>query len=617
MREIEFDKAANEAAVTFTTLVFRLLKAAQMHELAALRTRGVLENGAQQLRDMTHGAGGFLTVLFAGDTVFVNGQPVRAPRAMYENILAAGEPLALAGFNELTIRSSVSADDLGQLLDYVVHRKSTYALPASVTLQNVDPADLLGDLGDAGSIAEQVASAYAAATVLVRRSNQRLLEDDQRLARHVKRVGQRLVTLTRTGFVELLALARRPAPPTDHATILVNAAILGALAGRVLTEDVHALLRITMAALQMEIGKPRVAGMYRADSFQTSFVPALNQAMRRRLPASTAVMLLQAGRAAERPMQRAVVSYEAAHLYDGQLLGWPYDGQIPPTVEAVIASLAVRVTSGMAAAAGPDDLVRELGDVELGKVERATLDLIFSVLGLLPKGTPVEMTNGWRGVVVSAGPSFAELERARIVCLIDEFRRPVKPEIVPGGGPRGWVKMAVTLQDDLLSRQYEQWAKQRTNDDMADELPSTTGVLQPDVADSIADRASLHFDADAATNIVDRAALPMVGPTTVDPPTAHTVPARPPQFAAGSASAQTPASLPPQFQQPAAAKPAASIPGAWVRPKPAPPAEESAVRDSVPAPDSGPGAGPARKDKEPQPEDEGDFDALKNIVLFD
>lgn len=664
----EFDTAANDIAVAFTTQIFRLIRSAQMHDVKSLEAQGTLGGSAEALRELARSAGGFVTALFAGETVFVNGQPVRAQRAIYENVLQVGETLEKRGFNELTIRSTISGSDLAQLLDLLGRAQSKVALPASITLQMVDPKKLLGDSDSELSMVQRVAAVYGAATVLVRRCNAQIREDDAALMRHVKRVAQRLVTLTHTGFVELLALARRPAPPTDHAMISVNAAVMGALAGRMLTDDIHTLLRITMAALQAEIGKPRVAGMYRADTFQTSFVPQLNQTMRRRLPASSAVMLLQAGRAAERPLMRAVVAYETAHLADGDLLGWPYEGQIPPTVEAVIASVATRVAFAMATTSGPDELVATLADVELGKVERAALDLIFAVLGVVPAGSPVEMTGGWRGVSLSAGKDFAGLEYAKVLLLLDEYRRPVTPQVVRAGDERGWVKSIVTRVDDLLARQYKEYLEKRGDGD----LPATTGVLQPAATDRLRDRATLDFDASEATSVVDASVADGLIPSPPDEaaapaaraaatPRAESAPAPAPtptpaeetpaslQFKPSKPAAAVPAqfqppaqpdhrapkqfqpsptpeppdpSLPPQFRsapppveeapalpkqfQPVPKDAGDAAPNAWIRPRKS---EEAEAADKKPD-------DPESK-KDDDSSDDGDFDALANIVLFD
>ncbi len=608
-----YDNAANEAGVAFATLLFRLLRSAQMHEVKSLLSQGTLATSVATIKEVAGNAGGFMVAMFAGETVFVNGQPVRTQRAVYENILAVGEMLAKYSLNEITIRSSVTAEDLAALLELLVHGKREYALPNSVTLQYVDPASILGGAEGQQTMVEKVAAVYGAATVLVRRCNDHIVEDDPRLMRHVKRVSQRLVTLTRTGFAELLTLARRPAAPSDHAAIAVNAAVIGALAGRALTADVHTLLRITMAALQAEIGKPRVAGMYRSDGFQTAFVPQLNQQQRQRLPASTAVMLLQAGRAAEQPLMRAVVAYETAFLSDGKLLGWPYEGQIPPTVEAVISSLATRVSFAMATAGGPDDLVRMLNEAEIGKVERAGLDLIYSILGLIAVGTPVEMANGWRAVVVSAGDNFAQLERTHVVVLLDQHRRELDPRVVRAGGEAGWIKTVVTLDDPALSRAYEAYVA-RAGD--AYDLPSTTGVLQPDVADHIRDRATLDFDADEATNVVDANVARFLPPAPSPSPSPPPVEQAPDTFRARIDSG---VGLPKQFQTPPTSGPAAAIPkqfqsgppkpnerapGAWspAKPDPAPEAKNPAETEPKKGDDSS---------------EDDDFDALANIVLFD
>ena len=164
----DFDQGQNDVAVAFVTQIFRLLRSAQMHSVSSLLAQGALGSAAESLASLAREAGGFVAAMFADETVFVNGQPVRSQRSVYENILVVGEYLDAIDCNEITIRSTVAAADLAKLLDYVV-QKQRQQLPSSITLQFVDPTKLLGQADGKQPILQQVAAVYGAATVLVRR----------------------------------------------------------------------------------------------------------------------------------------------------------------------------------------------------------------------------------------------------------------------------------------------------------------------------------------------------------------------------------------------------------------------------------------------------------------
>jgi hypothetical protein len=493
----DFDQLGGDHAAEFMALFFRLFRLARMHDLDNDASRRALERGVEALDSYLGGDVRFLSMLFAGETVYVNGQPLKAERVAYDNALTVGQLLADMGFNEFTVRRGVTAGDLYGLLRAIAANQVPVSLPKTLRLRDIDPRQIIGEDEEEASIGEQVTATYAAAVVLVKRFNEGVAKDDFMLLRHIKRVSQRMVTLSEGGLLEWIALVRRPLPPTDTARIAVHAAIIGLLAGRALTRDMHALLRIAMACMKGDVGRPRVVGMYRDDSFHRGgIVPAPNESMRKRIPSSTGAILLQTGRASLPALKRTVVAYEAVHLSDGKLLGWPYANRLAPTVEGIVAAEAMRIAKGLAETSGPDELVRSIRENELGKVEGATLDLCWSILGITPRGTAVQMESGHFGVVLSAGPGFHDLEHPEIVLLLDESGSPVAPTRIYSGGEYGWVRQVVHKPDRSLMAAYEAY-KRDVRDGYADAADISITQMPSD-EDSVDQQSTLVFNPDAA-----------------------------------------------------------------------------------------------------------------------
>lgn len=489
----EFDPLRGNMAADFVATFFRLFRLARMHDLDNDASRKALQRGVEQLEGYLGADVRFLSMLFAGETIYVNGSPLKAEKGAYENALQIGEMLASLGFNELTVREGVTAGDIYGLLRSIAADQVPVSLPKTVRLRDVDPRKIIGEDEEQASIGEQVVATYSAAVVLCRRFNEQVAKDDFTLLRHIKRVAQRMVTLSSGGLLEWLALARRPLPPTDEARRAVHAAIIGLLAGRALTRDMHALLRIAMACLKGDVGRPRVVGMYRDDAFRGAIVPAPNESMRRRIPASTAAILLQTGRASMPALRRTVVGYEAVHLSDGGLLGWPYAGRMTPTVEGIVAAEAMRIARGLAQANGPDELVEEMRASELGKIERATVELCWSILGIVPSGTVVQMESGAYGVVTSAGESFHDVEHPRIVLLEDASRNLIEPIEIWAGGEFGWIRKVIHEPPPALVQAYQDFQRGRGGG------PGDISITRlPSDDDSVDQQSTLVFNPDEA-----------------------------------------------------------------------------------------------------------------------
>lgn len=503
------ESVGREIAADYVAIVFRLFGIAKMHDLENDATKRALDRAGRRVGKHLDGVNTFLTVLFAGETVYVNGQPLRVERSAYDNALQAGEVLASIDCNELTMRRGVTAGHIGKLLRGIADGRKPEDLPDTIRLRYVDPAHIVGKDETELSIREQVVATYASAVVLSGRFAEGVAEEDFGILRHIKRVAQRIVTLSEAGILDWVTIVRRRIPPGDRSRVVVHGAILGALTGRALTRDLHTILRIVMACLLWDIGRPRVLGLYREDSFGAGMLLQPNERMRSRIPASTSVMLFETGGAAPLALQRAVVAYEAGHIADASLLGWPYDGMLSPSVEAVLAAAAMRFAAALAESETPDELVDELRSREVGKIEQAALELCYSLVGIRPQRTPVQFESGERGVVVSAGDTFADIEHPAVVVLLDSEGKLCTPGVVRCGGRGPQIAHTLDSPTAELTRAFDEYVQ--VTEGLSSSRESISVIVQPSEDDSIEAGSTVVSDLhEAETRLIDQHADPTV-----------------------------------------------------------------------------------------------------------
>src|SRR5262245_30316376 len=97
--------------------LFRLLKNALVHQLG---NKAVLSTAKETHTIITEFAtivGGYVSVTYVDDTIFVCGQLLRASRSIYESAMEVGKLLAVASVSELGFTPDVAEQDLLKLCE--------------------------------------------------------------------------------------------------------------------------------------------------------------------------------------------------------------------------------------------------------------------------------------------------------------------------------------------------------------------------------------------------------------------------------------------------------------------------------------------------------------------
>lgn len=265
---------------------------------------------------------------------------------------------------------------------------------------------LVTERGDDLTVREQIIQLYPAAVVTMRRVYRDLEAGEGRALRFVKRISQRLVTLSETQADVLWTVSTLRNTWDDPAGIAVNAAISSLLMARKLTDDFDALQRICFCAL--------VAGRRRRSDSTGDGVSPRNRAPRE------ALLVLDNAETRYAALQRAMVAYEVAWLANKHEIGWPWGDKRFPRVESLLIDTARRfwdeLTAGEARADRPSppevfERLRASAETRLGTV---VVDLLVDTLGYFEDGAAIETSTGWRGVIVEPAATIEHLRRPTV-----------------------------------------------------------------------------------------------------------------------------------------------------------------------------------------------------------
>ena len=179
-------------SVDFVVQLFRILKLAGMHDLENQASVRAIDKSAEVFSGLLRTENDMMSALFADETVFVNGQPIRAERQIYDNAMEIGEMFARFGFNEITLFRGVSRLEIGKLVEMTA-RKGAMGWEAgpNIRVRYVDPSDIIGTDEAKLSAAEQAISAYSTAVVMVQSLERDARLGDLRLLRQIKKLAQR------------------------------------------------------------------------------------------------------------------------------------------------------------------------------------------------------------------------------------------------------------------------------------------------------------------------------------------------------------------------------------------------------------------------------------------
>jgi hypothetical protein len=468
---------ARVAAVNAAQAVYRLVKASMLHSENNEAVASLLRYTQESISDLCQKSGATsVSLLFSGDTVFVNGQMLRASRQGYSACTELGAMLDRGGVSEVNFPSAASENDIAAFARSVVNSERDHANPGQllhascggirlrrINAQAVDTAAMAQE-----SVRDRIVRAYASAIVVVRELFDKLRMGDLRLPQRVKRVAQRLITHADEDVRMLVALVGARAADSDAATIAVNSAILSIAMGRQLTRDRSLLTALSMTALLHDVGKIRLVGI--ANPQAPVMAPSdrsLNDDELDQLPASAVVMLTALGRIHPPSITRVVIAYESLWASRIACLGPHYGGKRPPTMLSRILYTARSFAQILAPAPNEapvtiDDAIQQLQASARDANDRTDIKLLLGALGFFPPGTLVELNTGEQAVVLGMPVLPVDFARPPVRVLYDASARRLESPmdldlaVMDPDLPRRCIRRAVDADEQQLKvmREY-------------------------------------------------------------------------------------------------------------------------------------------------------------------
>ena len=418
--------------------VFRLLKNSLVHAidnkavtLTCKETHGIVSDFAATV-------GGYVSITYVEDTIFVCGQLLRASRSIYESAMEVGKLLAICSVSELSFTGDVSQADLLALctaFSTAVRDPTKREALVEAKLNNVIVRQVDSTLQSGGGAADdekdmpemqRALSAYASALVVMRQFFQRLASGKPVMPHRVKRVAQRIVAIGEDDEDALIAMTTLANAHRDEAGRAVQSAILSVLVTKRLTTNRTSLAQIAMAALMADVGRVRLAGL---DGLE-KFIP-LSEDVERAVPALTSSLCIATGGVNMQNALRTVAAYEATTMERQELVGPLYQRKMAPMVNSKILYLVRQVLDRIAPRDGsraksPLDALAEVA--ALPNVDEVAYKLLIQAVGVLPTGTVVEFETGEWGIVTGPSSNPKALTRPRVNLITDRsgqvFSRP-------------------------------------------------------------------------------------------------------------------------------------------------------------------------------------------------
>ncbi|MFO0567235.1 MAG: hypothetical protein U0263_16375 [Polyangiaceae bacterium] len=435
--ELAAAQQQRELGAALALQIFRLLKIVQLHAIDNMAVLQQIDQTAEALRGFGSATGEPLTLLFARSTVFVAGHLLKASRGEYENALELGAMVRKLGVSEVLIETDANRADLTALARLfqqgAAARTDTGVIEPSprVRLRYVNPARLGEDEEDL-SVEEQIVRTYATSVVVMRRIFENLTQGRYQLPHHAKRLAQRLVMLSEGDTPAFLGITAMRNLNHDAAGRAVNRSILAVSIARQLTSDLGALARIAMSALFFDVAHPLVTGIVGRNDV---VVPRMTEDAEQRLPAATALVLTALGQLRPPSMVRCVIGYESHWLRQLQVLGPMYSGQRRAMVAPRIVLTAHRFNEllepDLAASRSttPDEAVEQMRAEARDATERAMIALLVGALGIFPRGTPVALNTGERGIVLKTPAEPADYVNPTIRLVYDAHGQALRAKI--------------------------------------------------------------------------------------------------------------------------------------------------------------------------------------------
>lgn len=425
---------------------YRFAKITLVHALDNEAVADTLADSVEILREFSNIAGGKITFTFVADTIFVCGELLKAPRGTYEQAAELGLLLGRCGVSEVSLAAEFTADDLlqfavpfvagvtkpqhrGSLLKAKVNHMKFRAVDTSLQRKD-DDHDL--------PTRERILRLYASALVVMRQFFDAVAEGRAPMPHRVKRIAQRLVSLSEANEPALLGMTTMANAHRDDAGRALQSAILAVQLGRQITTDRLILSRLAMAALMADVGRARVLGPEGRDRL----VP-LTPEQDEKVPSTTSSICIANGGVNASTAMRTVVTFETTWLERQELLGPPYrkrlttlvQSRILQLVRALLDQLAPRDTSRPKSPL--DSLHAVLDETWVDPVMRR---ILVAAIGLVPTGTIIEFETGEWGVVIGPSADPHAVNRPKVRLVTDKGGRTLDPpkEVDLGAPPPGY-----------------------------------------------------------------------------------------------------------------------------------------------------------------------------------
>ena len=421
--------AASDAVMA----VYRFVKNAIVHNLDNDAVAVTLDSSYEILQQFAQLVGDRVTFTFVDDTVFVCGELLKANRGVYESAIELGRIMRRCGVVELSLEPSFHKSDL---LIFAEPFKLAYGSRAlrgaliSAEIPNIKVREFDAQLEAKDSafdrpVREQILMLYANALVAHRGYLDRVAQGASPSPQKLKRIAQRMVTLSESGDPALVGMTTLANAHRDDAGRGLQTAILSVALARGITRDRLALSRIAMAALMADSGRTREVGSVGRDRLLR-----LTRTQDKAVPLSTGAVCIAGGGVNESAAARAVVAFEATWLERESILGNLYGERLTPTLQARI----VRVARALLDRLAPRDTARAKSPVDaLNSVlaepfmDSLMRRLLIGAVGFIPGGTVVELDSGEWGVVIGPSTNPNAPDRPRVRLVTDRAGRAVEP----------------------------------------------------------------------------------------------------------------------------------------------------------------------------------------------
>ena len=422
--------------------LFRLMKNALVH---SMENEAVIKTAAQSHKIIAEFAvtvGGYVSITFVEGTIFVCGQLLRASRGVYESAIELGNILAKCGASEVSFTTDVTVTDLlrfaeefsisardpnqrGRLLSAELQNIAVRKVDS--TLQRDDESNL--------PIEEQILRLYATALVVMRRYFERLARGRMVMPHKVKRVAQRLVSLSDSDEGALLAMTTMANVHRDDAGRAVQSAILSIVIARRLTDNRVVLAQLAMSALLADSGRVRLSGS------GPERLKALSEEAEASIPHVTSAISISTGGVNVQSALRTVTMFEVTYGEHEKKLGPVYGRLMSPTVQSRI----LRVVRSLLELVAPRDTSRPLSPLDalarvskMPNIDPIAYKLLVAAIGVMPTGTVVEFETGEWGIVIGPSSNPLAVSLPRIKLLTDRTGQPfAQPREIDLGAPEG------------------------------------------------------------------------------------------------------------------------------------------------------------------------------------